>query len=188
MTFVRSFIAGSGLVIALAIGVSTAACAQSSPAPPNALAFPITKERHEAVGFAITHSLVIEKLLNTCATIKQTLPEDPEEALKAWAERNGERLEAAYGFLFYVRAITTSRQGKEAGEAFYKGTTEEYEKRAAAGLSEVFTLMVPNTATCAKWVKDIATRKADLDWKPQYTPVLDEIVAFHRSVMGKAKP
>ena len=170
-----------------AVAFAQSPSAQSSPVP-YALAFEITAERGEAAGFAITHSLVVEKLLGACDALRQTLPQDPAEVLKAWSERNWERLEAAYGYLFYVREITGGRQGRAAGEAFYRNAIDEYEKRSAAGLSEVFARMEPNTVTCAKWEADLSEGRADLDWKPQYTPVLDEIVAFHRSVVGKAKP
>ena len=147
--------------------------------------FQITDARNEAVGFAITHSLVVERLLKACAAFKDALPRDMDRVLQNWTERNWERLEAAHGYLFYVREMTSGRAGSDEAEAWYRKTLDGIEQRATDALADVFTQRGPTAASCAKWSTTIAQTRADLDWRPQYVQLLDEIVAFHRSVLGK---
>lgn len=176
------------LILGIAAASAYVASAGAQAKPAGKPAFEITERRNEAAWFALTHALVIEKLLTTCAGVKDTLPQDPERILKSWNERNWERLEAAHGYLFYVRAAMAGKQGKEAGEAFYRRMTDEFEQQSANALSDVLAQQGPTAASCAKWTAMVVEGKADLNWKPQYIPVLDEILAFHRNVVGKPKP
>jgi hypothetical protein len=148
--------------------------------------FAVTETRNEAAAYAITHALVVANLVRNCARFRDRIKEDPQAALDAWRQRNGERVEAAQGYVLYARAALERLDGKDAGEAYYRRTTGVFERQAIATLRDIFGAAGPQPEVCARWVGAIAARQADLEWEPRYYTVLNEIVAFHRALTSGA--
>lgn len=166
---------------ALALSLcASGALAQGAGARP---AFAVTDARTEAAAYAITHGLVVTNLAKNCARFGEQLPQDAEAALEGWRQRNGERVDAARGYLVYARTVLERLDGKDAGTAFEKRTTGVFRQQALATLNDIFGKAGPQPEVCARWVGAIAARQADLEWEPRYFTVLNEILAFHRAAV-----
>lgn len=170
-----------GLALLAAALCAATALAQHTPA------FEITEARTEAAGFAITHDLLVRNLVHNCNPFSGSLSPTPEEALAGWRQRNAERLDAARGYMIYARTAIERRLGTVQAEDFYRKITGEFAQQAKNMLQDIFSRAGPQPGVCGRWVAAIANREADLDGQPKYLPALDEILAFHKSVLAGAR-
>lgn len=146
--------------------------------------FAITEARTEAAGFAITHDLLVRNLVHNCKQFSGMMSLDPQGVLAGWRQRNAERLDAARGYMIYARTAIERRLGAAAGEEFYTNITGEFAQQAKNTLQDIFSNAGPQLGVCGRWVAAIANREADLDGQPKYLPALDDILAFHKSLLA----
>jgi hypothetical protein len=145
-------------------------------------ALEVTPARTEAAGYAITHWLLVLNLARNCEPYAAAIGRDPMTALRAWRQRNAERVNAAEAYFVFARAAVEKRGGASAGEDFHAQTHGLFVEQANTTLNEIFGAAGPQPAVCRRWVEAIAEGESDLNWQSKYMPLLDELVEFERSL------
>lgn len=168
----------TSVILALLLGASPAA---AQPAAPT---LEITEARTEAAGYALAHSLLVTNLVRNCLQFSDALAQDPQSALAGWRRRNADRVDGARGYMIYARAAIERRLGAQAADEYYAKVTGEFAGQARGTLHDIFSAAGPQPGVCDRWLAAIAEGQADLDQQPKYLPLLDEILAFHRSLLG----
>jgi hypothetical protein len=65
---------------------------------------PVTEQRNAAVGFALTSSISTQRMLKSCAAVPDTSARFA-DAQSRWATRNKPYVDAADGWMSYVKSI-----------------------------------------------------------------------------------
>ena len=172
------------LSLVLGLTLATAAAAQTPPEP--FVPLPITEPRNAAVGYALTQAQFVNTLLGTCARVDESTSTRAKLTWSNWQDRNWPHVEAARGWLQYVRAMVSSRQGQEAGAAIQSKVIAEVGANARSTLLDVLPGGEPQAAVCDKWLQLASDPRIDLRASKEFGRDLDDILAFHRAVLERA--
>ncbi len=164
---------------------ATSAVAQTAPKP--FVPLPITEPRNAAVGYALTQAQFVNTLLATCARLDESSSNRAKLTWSNWQDRNWPHVEAARGWLQYVRAVVSSRQGQEAGASWQSKIISEVGANARSTLLDVLPNGEPQAAACDKWQQLVSEPRIDLRASKEFGPDLDDILAFHRAVLERAR-
>jgi len=85
--------------------------AQAHAGPPKPL--DITEQRNEAVGFAITQAVAVNDVRLACEGVLDAGTRFP-DAERRWLKRNGSYLDAARGWMAYVKVTIAEQEGSVA--------------------------------------------------------------------------
>lgn len=147
----------------------------------------VTEPRNAAVGFALTQAQFVNTLLGTCARLDEGMSESSKLTWSNWQARNWSHVEAARGWLQYVRALISSKNGQEAGASFQSKTIAEIGANARTTLLDIFPGGEPQAAACNQWLGLLSDPRIDLRASKEFGRDLDDILAFHRAVTEHAK-
>lgn len=172
--------------LSLVFGVALAAAAVAQTPPESFVPLPITEPRNAAVGYALTHAQFVNSLLGTCARLDESTSTRAKLTWASWQSRNWPHVEAARGWLQYVRAIASSQQGQEAGAAIQSKVLSEMSTNARLALLDVLPGGEPQVAACDKWLQLVSDPRIDLRASKEFGHDLEHILAFHRAVLDRA--
>lgn len=175
----------SSLAILYTLLFTTAASGQAPSEPFVPLS--ITESRNAAVGYALTNAQFVNTLLGTCARLDADTSARAKLAWSNWQGRNWPHVEAARGWLQYVRATVSSRQGQETGAVLQSEVISEVGANARATLFDVLPGGEPQVAACDRWLQLANDSRLDLRSSKDFGHDLDDILAFHRAVLEHAQ-
>lgn len=154
--------------------------------------FALTEQRNAAVGFALAGGLLATNAARNCGLLKDNVLPDAGKVESGWKQRNGAYIDASLGYLYYASSLINARKGKEAGQAFYKNAQTEIQQQAGLSLKNLFKSQPPDRENCGKLLGLISAGEMDLKkmdsmGKDNFIGTLDEILAFHKSVVERSK-
>jgi hypothetical protein len=147
---------------------------------------PVTEARNAAVGFALTQAAFAANIIATCKQSPNKYAKDPETVLNGWRNRNGEYVEAGYGWIMYVKALINVRQGQQAAESFKSQMLKEFATTGAATSKDMFSKGDPESVVCEKWLGFLSDERIDLPASAEFGNDLKDILTFHRAVLEKS--
>lgn len=171
-------------LLLLCWSVTSSVHAQDETAPFQPL--PITEARNAAVGFALTQAAFAANIIATCKQSPNKYAKDPETVLNDWRERNGQYVDAGYGWIMYVKAVIRTRQGQAAAESFKSQALNEFATTGAATSKDMFSKGDHESVVCEKWLGLLSDERIDLPASAEFGGDLKDILAFHRAVLEKS--
>ena len=169
------------LVLLLFCSSAITAIAQDSPAPLKPL--PVTESRNAAVGFALTQTIFTADMIAACSQLPAKGIQDLDSVSAGWRQRNGSYIDAAYGWIYYVKGIIRRSQGDEAAETFEAMTLNEFKTNARATADEMFSKGDPASVVCEKWMRFLSDSRIDLVASTKFGADLRDILAFHSAML-----
>lgn len=144
-----------------------------------------TVERNAAAGFALTQAAYAEKMVVACQPVMKKAGLNANDALEGWRVRNAAYVQAAHGWLLYVKTWVGSTKGDEAGTSFQKRTLTALEDAAEAMKKDAFAKDRSQEAVCGARLADLSDSRLDVYASKQHGQSLEEILAFHRKVTNQ---
>lgn len=153
--------------------------AQAHAGPPKPL--DITEQRNEAVGFAITQAVAVNDMRLACEGIPDagTRFSDVE---RRWLKRNGSYLDAARGWMAYVKVAIAEQEGSVAADAFSSRTNQRFADQASKIAADAMSGFTVDAEHCNRWASLVDAGQGDLEQNAKYAHDLQDIRAFHESV------
>lgn len=140
----------------------------------------ITENRNAAAAFALTNAFILLAVNENCH-------DDFDNDHKSWVNRNKEYLDAAKGWMLYVKSMISITKNEDAAKKFYYKTIEEMKNTARKGI-EQSVIRNGKQKLCENFKRVVESRKFDFAVIPMFQGELKEIKMFHSAMMeGKVK-
>jgi hypothetical protein len=140
----------------------------------------VTEQRNAAVGFALTGYVALERMEKSCSIVPEA--SSPfSDARRQWISRNKSYVDAANGWMDYVKSLITQEKGSQVAEAFISNTYNVFSDQASMLAAESLPGSPPLAADCIKWVGILNSKQFDFDKNPEFSLDLKEIRAFYES-------
>jgi hypothetical protein len=137
----------------------------------------VTEQRNAAVGYALAASAATERMLKSCAAVPEAAAQFA-ETQSQWGLRNKPYVDAANGWMSYVKSIISKQKSSEVAEAFIANTYGIFSDQASMLAAELLPGSPPTAASCKKWADVFDSKKFDLEQNAEFSQDLKDIRTF----------